>query len=273
MNPHAVAPGRVRRVSLTLRCIRRSAVAGVLALAALHGHAVEPLRSGFDTMSAPIQAMQRDDDANPGMLSVLQGRTLWSREPAAGKPSCASCHGDLNTAMRGVAARYPAWDERGQRPIDLSGRIAACQERHQVLPPSGSESPQRLALSAAVAQASRGMPLRPDADPRLLPARARGEALFMRRIGQLDLSCAQCHDTAWGQRLGGSLIPQGHPNGYPLYRLQWQALGSLQRRLRNCLTGVRAQPWPVDAPEYVEIELYLVTRAVGLALETPAVRP
>lgn len=52
-----------------------------------------------------------------------------------------------------------------------------------------------------------------------------------------------------------------------------QAVGSLQRRLRNCLTGVRAELWPADAIEYTELELHLVDRAAGLPIETPAVRP
>ena len=76
-----------------------------------------------------------------------------------------------------------------------------------------------------------------------------------------------------GKRLGSSVIPQGHPTGYPIYRLDWQGMGSLQRRLRGCLTGVRAEPFPFGALEVVEIELYLAARAAGLPLETPAVRP
>ncbi len=46
--------------------------------------------------------------------------------------------------------------------------------------------------------------------------------LYRQRIGQLDLSCAQCHDDNAGKRLGGSVIPQAHPTGYPIYRLEWQ---------------------------------------------------
>jgi sulfur-oxidizing protein SoxA len=91
-------------------------------------------------------------------------------------------------------------------------------------------------------------------------------------MGQLDLSCADCHDARWGGRLGGSTIPQGHANGYPLYRLEWQALGSLQRRLRNCMNGVRAEPWPADAPEWIELEAFLQARGEGLPVEAPAVR-
>ena len=82
-----------------------------------------------------------------------------------------------------------------------------------------------------------------------------------------------CHDDNWDRHLAGSAITQAHPTGYPLYRLEWQTLGSLQRRLRGCIFGVRAQPYDFGAPELVELELYLMTRAAGMAMEAPAVRP
>lgn len=215
-------------------------------------------RSGFDDMARETQAMQRDDGANPGMLWVLEGEALW----AAG---CARCHGD-GAMMRGVAARYPAWDEATGAPIDLAGRIVA----HN---PMGREGQPLLALTAFVAHQSRGLPIAPPDDIRLSPAVARGAAEYARRRGQLDLSCAQCHDDNAGRRLAGSVIPQAHPTGYPLYRLEWQGVGSLQRRLRACMTGVRAEPFAYGAAAYIEIELFLMRRAAGLALETPAVRP
>ena len=138
---------------------------------------------------------------------------------------------------------------------------------------AGETAANLLALEAAVAHASRGLPVAPPQDDRLSAARAQGAALFKQRLGQLDLSCAHCHDERAGLRLGGSLIPQGHPNGYPIYRLQWQSLGGLQRRLRNCLTGVRAEAWPADAPQWVALELHLMQRAAGMTIEAPAVRP
>ncbi len=76
-----------------------------------------------------------------------------------------------------------------------------------------------------------------------------------------------------GRRLAGNVVPEAHPTGYPLYRLEWQALGSLQRRLRNCLVGMRAEPYAYGAPEMVDLELYLMWRARGMPMETPAVRP
>ena len=92
-------------------------------------------------------------------------------------------------------------------------------------------------------------------------------------MGQLDLSCAECHDDNPGGRLLAARIPEGHANGYPLYRLEWQELGSLDRRLRNCMAGVRAEPYAAGSPEHIALAAWLAVRAAGLPVETPAVRP
>jgi sulfur-oxidizing protein SoxA len=230
-------------------------------------------RSGFEFMSPQTQAMQRDDMQNPGMLSVAEGEQLWTRPDGASRRACADCHAGESRTLRGVAARYPAFDAAGGRPINLQQRINLCRERRQRGAPWPLESRELLGLEAYVAHQSHGLPLAPPRDPRLQPHVARGQALYLQRIGQLNLSCAQCHDERAGLRLGGSLIPQAHPTGYPLYRLEWQALGSLQRRLRNCMAGVRAQVPAYGDAELVDLELYLAARAAGMALEAPAVRP
>ncbi len=130
-----------------------------------------------------------------------------------------------------------------------------------------------LALSTYVALQSRGEPIAPPNDERLAPFIAAGRAFFNLRQGQLNLSCALCHDDNWGKRLAGNIVPQGHPNGYPLYRLEWQSVGSLQRRLRNCISGMRAEVPEYDSADYVDLELFLMQRAAGMPMESPAVRP
>ena len=175
--------------------------------------------------------------------------------------------------MQGVAARYPAFDAALVRPLDLEQRINHCRSEHQRAEPLAWESDDLLALTALVARQSRGLPITVSTGPELRSFLDLGKELFERREGQLNLSCSQCHDDNWGKRLAGSVIPQGHPTGYPVYRLEWQSLGSLQRRLRNCMIGVRAEPFEYGAPEAVALELYLMGRASGMPLETPAVRP
>ncbi|MCL4745296.1 MAG: sulfur oxidation c-type cytochrome SoxA [Burkholderiaceae bacterium] len=259
----------------------RTVVASALALASLGGATIASAggiddaqrRSGFEFMRPATQAMQRDDSANPGILWVLEGEAAFRRKDGAAGRSCADCHGEGKGAMRGVAPRYPAFDEGAQRVVDLGGRVNLCRERHQRAPAFAHESEALLALGAYLGYQSRGMATAPDTDPRMDVARARGRELFFERIGQLNFSCAQCHDDRWGKRLGASLIPQAHPGGYPLYRLEWQALGSLQRRVRSCMTGVRAEPFHYGAQELIDLEAYLQWRGRGLPLEAPAVRP
>ncbi len=230
-------------------------------------------RSGYEDMSRDNKAMQDDDTINPAMLSVLDGEALWNAKAGESGKSCADCHGAAPTAMKGVAARYPAFSESTGRPVDLEQRINLSRERDQKAPALAYESRELLALTAYLAMQSRGMPIGPFDDPRLRPFLDSGRAAFHRRQGQLNLSCSQCHDDNWGRRLAGNIVPQGHPTGYPIYRLEWQNLGSLQRRLRNCMIGMRAETYPYGAPEYVDMELFLMWRARGMKMESPGVRP
>ena len=245
----------------------------LLMVAASLAGASEPRKSGADFMGPATQAMQRDDSQNPAMLWVADGEALWRAKAGAAGQSCAGCHGDAAQSMRGVAARYPAFDPTSSRVLNLSQRIRQCQAQHQQATPWRPESRDLLALESYLALQSRGLPVSPPADARLAAPTERGRQLFALRQGQLNLSCAQCHDDNWGRRLGGATIPQGHANAYPIYRLEWQDMGSLQRRLRNCLSGVRAEVPAYDAQELVELELYLAARAKGMPLETPGVRP
>jgi sulfur-oxidizing protein SoxA len=252
--------------------IRSLVLAAALALPATLVHAADK-HSGYQDASPETRAMQDDDAANPGFLWVQQGEALWSQRPDGAHQSCADCHGAAANAMRGVAARYPAFDAGSGRPITLAQRIQHCRTEHQHAAPLAEESDALLSLTAYVGNQSRGMPVQVAIDGPAKPFFDVGQALFTARQGQLNLSCSQCHDALAGQRLGGSVIPQGHPNGYPEYRLEWQGIGSLERRIRNCLIGVRAEPLAPDSADLASLELYLGWRSNGLKVETPAVRP
>ena len=230
-------------------------------------------RSGYSFMTPETRTMQDDSTANPGMLWVLDGEKLWNRKAGAADKACADCHNDARVSMKGAAAHYPAFDKALGRPLNLEARINLCRAGQQQATPFPYESRELLAITALIARQSRASKIEPGVDPQLAPFIAKGRALFDQRQGQLNLACTNCHDENWDKRLAGSAITQGHPTGYPLYRLEWQTLGSLQRRLRACMTGIRAQPYDFGAPELVELELFLMSRAQGMPIEAPAVRP
>jgi L-cysteine S-thiosulfotransferase len=221
-------------------------------------------RAGWRFMTPALQAMQQDLSQHPGQLWVGEGEALWTRPGANGR-RCADCHAEVPA----VAGRYPR--AVAGRPQTLAARIDACRVGRLGEVAEGADGPAVLALQALVAQRSAGRPVEPD--PALQDWATRGERLWRTRFGQLNLACAQCHDALAGQRLGGAAIPQAHPTGYPVYRLEWQGVGSLARRLRGCLAGVRAEPFAPGADEWLAIEAWLMRRAAGMPWEGVGLRP
>ena len=251
-----------------------AAVAGAWAISPAHAQQralpLDALRSGIEFAGADVRSMQSDDVANPGFLWIERGEKLW-REGGDGK-SCNACHGDARASMRGVAARYPAYDASSATMLDLEARINDCRVRRQGVSALTRESDELLALSAYVTHQSRGMPEAVNVEGAARAAFERGRAFYTARHGQMNLSCAQCHDQNWGKRLYAETLSQGHGNAFPAYKLEWQTMGSLQRRIRACLSGIRAEMPPAGAPELTDVELYLAWRAQGLPIEAPGVR-
>ena len=215
-----------------------------------------------------------DDTQNPAMLFVADGEALWRRQPAPAAKSCAACHGDARTSMRGVAARYPAFDAPLARPVNLGERINLCRARQQKAAAVARREPATCWRWRPTSHCSRAA--RPSRRPTTRASRRSARAASNATGSASASSTSRARNattTTPARRLGGSTIPQGHPTGYPIYRLEWQALGSLQRRLRGCYAGVRAEAPPYGALELVELELYLASRAAGMRVDSPAVRP
>lgn len=230
--------------------------------------APDEIVSGSVFLTAETRALQADDFANPGFLWVDHGEALFSEAPPTG-PACASCHAD---GLAGVAATYPAYDSDTGTVLNIEGRINQCRAKHQGASGLDYESDELLSLTAYVANQSRGTPVSVDTSGSARTVYEEGARYFRTRRGQFNLSCQQCHTENWGKRLRGDTLSQGHGNGFPAYRLEWQSMGSLHRRLRDCDLGVRAEPLPYGDPLYIAVELYLAARAEGLEVESPAVR-
>ncbi|MBL8515882.1 MAG: sulfur oxidation c-type cytochrome SoxA [Betaproteobacteria bacterium] len=235
-----------------------------------------PPQSGRDFQGKETRALEADEFANPGMLWVEQGAKLWREARGAAGKSCADCHGDAKQSMRGVAASYPKADANGippgRRVLSLDQRINACVESRQAARAFAWESRELLSLSAFISHQSKGLPIKVDITGSAAAAYARGKALYFQRIGQMNLACTHCHDQNWGKTLLAEPVSQGQPDGWPAYRLEWQTLGSLQRRLRACFFGVRAEQPAFGSDDLVALELYLAKRAEGLPIAAPGVR-
>jgi len=233
-------------------------------------------QSGYHYQSAAEQTLQDDTFANPGYLWVDEGALLFVAS-ATGYTPCASCHSQQEQEhstnnWATAAARYPTFDSSLNSVISLEQRINQCRIKHQQQPAYPWESHELLALTTYVAHQAKGQPINAAKTAPDIASSERGAAYYQQRKGQLNLACRHCHELNPGKMLRGDRLSQGLPTGYPAYKLEWQTLGSLQRRLRDCDAGVRARRWEYGAQVYVDVERFLKDRAAGLVIETPAVR-
>lgn len=222
--------------------------------------AASALRAGSAFTSAMLQAQQKDDDANPGMLWVDQGRELFTRD-------CVACHAKAD----GLAARLPKLAANGN-VITLESQINRCQTERVKKAAHPAESQPLLALAAYIGFSARGSPQIVASNVTDSAAWKRAQLEFTRVQGRLDFSCSSCHDRLYGKRIRTQSISQGHGVGFPAYRVEWQTLGSLNRRLRACFFGMETTVPAASDSILADLELYLAWRAQGLPIEAPAVR-
>lgn len=241
----------------------------------LSRYSIAGRRSGYTYLSPETRAQQNDDFSNPGMLWVEQGERLWSAVPTDGNrnaKSCLQCHGDAANAMRGVAARYPAFDRGERRVVNIEQRINACRAKRQGELPFEYESKDLLAITAYVTRQSLNMPVSVKVTGAAARSFERGRTAYYQRRGQLDMACANCHEERTGSRLRAEVISQGQINGHPVYRQLWQTMGSAQRMFAWCNDAVRAEPYAFGSREYTDLELYVKWRGRGLPVEAPGIR-
>jgi L-cysteine S-thiosulfotransferase len=229
------------------------------------------LISGYYFRSKETQALQDDDFDNPGFLWVEEGEEMWGNVDGSAGEACASCHEDVSS-MKGVSPTYPKYEESAGKLLALEHKINQCRTERMGAEPLKWESDEMLSLSAVVRTQSRGLPVSPDVSGPAQPFFEKGKEFYYERRGQLDMTCAGCHENNYGQHIRSDVLSQGQSNGFPTYRLKWQKLGSLHRRFRGCNKQVRAKPFAAGSDIYTDLELYLAWRGIGLAIEAPSVR-
>lgn len=228
--------------------------------------------SGWIFREPDTQAMEADSFQNPGMLAVEYGEELWNKVDGTMGKSCQSCHGDAAESMKDIAAHYPKWDADAKRPIDIELQINKCRTENMGAEPYKFDSDEQKAMTVYVKYHSLGTPVKLDLSKGEMQSWwEKGKDLYYRRTGQLNLSCASCHEKNMGHHIRADYLSQGQVNGFPLYRLK-SGLTSVQNRFRGCIRDTRAEIPDAFSDELMALELYVTWRGTGLSVETPAVR-
>ncbi|WP_068113109.1 sulfur oxidation c-type cytochrome SoxA [Tropicimonas marinistellae] len=238
-----------------------------------HMEYIDEIMSGWHFRSDETQALEMDDFDNPGMLGVESAIEAWDTvEGSAGK-ACSDCHGALeDEQMVGVRAVYPKWNENAGEVWTLETTINACRTDRMGAEAWKYDGADMTNMNALLSSISRGMPVNVAIDGPARETWEKGKELYYTRTGQLELSCANCHEDNYGNMIRADHLSQGQINGFPAYRLKNAKLNSVHARFKGCVRDTRAETFSPGSPEFVALELYVASRGNGLSVEGPSVR-
>lgn len=242
-------------------------------VAAPEDHPFDEVISGWHYRTKETRELQMDSFDNPGMLAVEAGADIWQTVEGTEGKSCASCHDDAAVSMKDVGATYPKWDDKTGKPVNVELQINHCRSENMGAEPYKFDAGEQKSMTAYIKHQSLGTPLQMSLlEGDMQQWWERGKDLYYKRTGQLDLSCATCHEQNNGKYIRADHLSQGNVNGFPTYRLKQSALVSLHNRFRGCIRDTRAEFPAAFSDELMALEVYTTWRGTGLSVETPAVR-
>jgi L-cysteine S-thiosulfotransferase len=217
----------------------------------------------------------RDPFVNPAADAIESGAELFRKAGASGK-SCAACHDKPETLYKRWGAEMPKWDGGMKRMIGVEEFIT----RHGAATTGEKwlmQSNENIKLAVYLRSLSNGEAIKLDvSSAEGKAALARGEALSNAKLGQLNLSCQDCHSPSMGANhwMRGQYLGElpGQITHFPVWRTSREQIWDIRRRFQWCNVQIRANELSPDAPEYADLEFYLTSLSSGQRLEVPGIR-
>lgn len=242
---------------------------------------------------ADYRAALADKDANPGFLVIDKGEMLFKEKRGPKNSSLEKCDFGLGAGkLKGAYAQLPRYFKDSNQMQDLESRLVTCMMNLQGY--TEADVKQKLyadqrsnenntdleAMAAYVAYQSDGMkinpPLKHAAEKEAIKL---GEAIFWRRHGPMDFSCATCH-TEDGKRVRlQSLFNAYNPKDtqatmttWPTYRVSHGVVRNLQHRMWDCHWQMRTPDIDYGSPASVALISFLNHQAKGGTYDLPGIK-
>lgn len=242
------------------------------------------------------EMVRKDPFANPGFLWVDYGETLWSQKRGP-KVVALSDTCDLGRGVGkvdGAYAELPKFFTDAGRVMDLETRLFWCMTTHQGIDAkalnarkfspnaaAGEKISDIEALATFAANKSNGLKIKVNLDDaKVKESYALGEALFNRRMGPWDFSCASCHDEP-GKRIRLQNLPHLAKSGpdaqitmatWPAFRASQESVRTMQHRLYDCFWQMRLPAVDFGSDVTVALTTYLNVKAEGGVIDVPSIK-
>ena len=260
----------------------------------LNKHEVMHVVAYLETLSDPVPAPARPILESPNYYVagedltladeyIEEGEALFNKPGKNGK-SCASCHSTGTSTgkapgLKGIAANYPKYDSGLEKVMLIEARNNHCRKQYMHSQPYKLGSRASNTLGSYIKYLARNEPVKIATDEATQKALLKGKKSFYQTTGQLNFSCASCHDNAAGKWLRGqslSSIKQGGEHSYtaatwPRHFIALHELGliSMQQRIRHCQIVTRTYPLKPGSVEYTNMELFITSLANGKPVQAP----
>lgn len=149
----------------------------------------------------------------------------------------------------------------------IENYVNECVTERMGLEAWGTTGDKMKDMLALISLRSRGEVVNVAIDGPAAPVRELGKEIYYTRYGQLEMSCANCHEDNAGNMIRADHLSQGHVSGMPVYRLKDAGMVSAQQRFVGCVRDTRA-----GSDEFKALELYVASRGNGLSVEVVGVR-
>jgi len=202
--------------------------------------------------------------------AIEEGEEIYAKKFANGK-AFSSCFPNPT-----IAGDYPIFDDKKSEVITLGVAINRCltlNNEKKWKMSKGKMAKLQAYFSYETTQAQKQVDVKINSAA-AASAYNRGKEYYYTQRGYLKLSCASCHVQGAGKRVRNEKMSQllGHTTHFPVFRLKWAGLGTLERRMSGCIKDEGQVPPKATSTEMKELLYFMSYMSNGMNVDGPDIR-
>ena len=202
--------------------------------------------------------------------AIDAGAELYKKAFANGK-SLATCFPDPT-----VGGMYPYFDEKKKDVVSLTSAVNDCLRDNgekEWNTKKGDMANFQAFLASSSTEAGKKFDIKIDSAA-AKKAYDNGKEFYYTQRGYLKMSCATCNIQGAGQRVRNeNLSPLvGQVTHFPVHRLKWDSVGTLERRMSGCVVDQGQVPPKDESTQMKELLYFMAYMSNGMAVDGPDIR-
>jgi sulfur-oxidizing protein SoxA len=198
--------------------------------------------------------------------NIDKGAAIYEKSSALQK-----CFPDVT-----IGGEYPYFDEERKEVVTLTQAINEClvgAGEKKLNEKKGPMADIQAYFAAQTKEAEKPVNIKIESAD-AAAAYERGKEYYYSQRGYMKLSCANCHVQGAAQRVRNESLSQllGHTTHFPVYRLKWQGLGTLERRMEGCIKDQGQNPPKPSSKEMKELLYFMAYMSNEMPVDGPDIR-